>query len=522
MLADNARIDLSDDDGPTPSTDTSDTTSGSTSDNHSPARPALGQRHARITDTSTAPIIVGRLNPAHFEDTGARNMLQQWANNGVQPSFSSLNNLPRPQPNDTSVRTHSKYVRAHLGHMVNSSVVSPSVTRPTFVLPLKIVPKSNGKPRMVYNARRINMRTRAPTFRMPTPIRILKHIPRNSYMTRLDISNAYWSIPLHPDFRQHFGFAFERQYYVWNVLPFGWNVSAWALHTVLDFVRKHLKRTYGISMFIYSDDFLVIAPNAHLSRLHTDIVLRELKLFGFAVQSTKCQLAPVQKCEFLGMLIDSRSCMVTMTARRRRSYLRILKWLSTCSTVPLRIMQQVVGYLNFVCPLWPGSRILFTRWIRVLANAKLHTMHVHVDHTDTRELMRVIRLNAPFQFINAEHIVYSDATPWQGGVCWDTDDPLAPVGGLRFHWRYDAIFLQETRAAAIAIDLTAQMFPGTRIVAYIDNQAALGALRKGTTYKQEAWPYLRRVHRTLQRHRCSLSLRYIPSKQNPADFFTRT
>lgn len=45
-------------------------------------------------------------------------------------------------------------------------------------------------------------------------------------------------------------------------------------------------------------------------------------------------------------------------------------------SVPLRAMQQIVGYLNFVAPTWPGSRILFTRWIRVLAEALPDTTHV--------------------------------------------------------------------------------------------------------------------------------------------------
>jgi reverse transcriptase-like protein len=443
-------------------------------------------------------------------------MLCQWAEQGVIPSLSSMDNLPRPRPNHKSVRKNAVYMRAQLGHMCDANVASPVSFKPAFVMPLKLVPKSNGKPRMVYNSRKLNKRTRAPHFRMPTPHRIVKHIPRGSFMTRLDISNAYWSIPIHPEHRHLFGFSFEGQYYVWNVLPFGWNVSAWVLSQMLEHVKLHLRRLYGINLFIYSDDILIIAPDAHTSRLHTDIVLSELAAFGFAVQPEKCELEPAQRLKYLGMLFDSVEGTVSLTQARQRAYVKLLHFLRDYNSVPRLWLEQTVGYFNFVAPTWPGSRILFTRWIRALADTPPSEAHVPLDHTDTAELLRLIRRNHPYRFIPAaECHVYSDATCTQGGICWSPDN------GFGVSYEYDEIFVQETRAAAHAITLTARRFPGTRIVAHIDNQAALGAIRKGSSGTRAIWRYLRRIFKSLYKHDCSLSLRYIRSAQNPADAFSR-
>lgn len=292
--------------------------------------------------------------------------------------------------------------------------------------------------------------------------------------------------------------------------------SAWALHSMLDHVKTHLCRTYGINLFIYSDDILIVAPDAATSRLHTDIVLRELALFGFAVQAAKCELEPTQLIKYLGMWFNSIDGTVSLTSARQRAYVKLLRYLRDYSSVPRLWLEQTVGYLNFVAPTWPGSRILFTHWIRALAETPPSAPLVPVDHTDTAALIKLVQRNQPFKFFGGEqHHVYSDATCTQGGICWSPDD------GFALPWAYDEIFVQETRAASIAIALTARAHPHTRIVAHIDNQASLGAIRKGTGAVRPVWPFLRRIYTSLHKHGCTLALRYIRSAANPADAFSR-
>lgn len=443
-------------------------------------------------------------------------MLCQWATNGVIPSLSGSDHLPRPRPNHQSVRKYNSYMHVQIRNLAAADVISPVDTKPSFVLPLKLVAKSNGKPRLVWNGRKLNERTRAPHFKLPTPHRIVKYIPRGSYMTRLDISNAYWSVPIHPDHRHYFGLSFNGQYYVWNCLPFGWNVSAWALNQSLEHVRKYIQHKYGIKLFIYSDDFLIVAEDAETTRLHTDIVLRELALFGFAVQPDKCVLTPSQQCDYLGMRIDSANGTVSLTPQRRRSYLHLLRWLRHQDTLSVLQMQKVVGYLNFVAPTWPGSRILFTPWIRAIAERSPQDTHLYVDKRYLRQLILCVKRNAPFRFISDGVNVYSDATPTQGGICWDNGNYI------RLHWPSKGIFVQETRAAAWAICETAVLYPNHRIIIYIDNQASLYALRKGTSPIRNIWPYLFDVYSALQAHNCTISYRYIPSAKNPADYYSRS
>ena len=462
---------------------------------------------------------MGSLSPEHFQATGARNMLVQWARHGIIPSLSGRDHLPRPQPNDKSIRQHATFVRNKLARMLAADVVSITDRQPNFLMPLKLVPKANGKPRLVHNTRKLNKRTRAPSFHLPTPYRIVKQVPRGAYMTRFDVSNAYWTVPLHPDHRHDFGFAFEGQWYVWNRIPFGWNVSSWVLYTCMEHVRKSLFQRFGIRVFIYSDDILMIAPDHATALRHTSIVLDELRAFGFAVQEAKCHLAPTQDITYLGMRIRTDNCTVRLTSARQQAYIRMLHSLRRLRRVPLLWLQQVVGHLNFVAPVWPGSRILFNTWIRTLASVppgSPPTRFVPVDPLPFPALLGVITRNAPFRFHDVEHAVYSDATLRQGAFCYTPS-----VGYAAPLSRHPAIFVQETRAAADAIVHAATRFPSSRIVAYIDNTAALGALRKGTTAIADVWPDLLRVFLALDASRCSISFRYVRSARNPADFFSR-
>ena len=81
-------------------------------------------------------------------------------------------------------------------------------------------------------------------------------VQNREYMISIDLSDAFFSIPLHPDYRQYVTFEYEGCRYSFNVLPFGLTSSPRIFYKVLKPVIIHL-RSHGIKISAYMDDLFL-------------------------------------------------------------------------------------------------------------------------------------------------------------------------------------------------------------------------------------------------------------------------
>ena len=109
------------------------------------------------------------------------------------------------------------------------------------------------------------------------------------------------------------GFQWGGFYFQCNTLPFGWKNSAYVYHTInlqaISWLRK-----MSVSALLYIDDRLIGEYNGKLSvdlddqfsRAKIAIYLA-VKLFvslGYFLNLEKSIIVPVQKIQFLGMIVD--------------------------------------------------------------------------------------------------------------------------------------------------------------------------------------------------------------------------
>ncbi|KAJ8885287.1 hypothetical protein PR048_011484 [Dryococelus australis] len=104
------------------------------------------------------------------------------------------------------------------------------------------------------------------------------------YLTTIDITNAYWQVPLAPGSKQYTGFLFRNQQYVFSVMLFG------LCNNVTEFTHC-LDITLGEEcqqiVRAYIDDILIVSTcfDGHLRHVH--IVLEKLQAAGMAVEPWK-------------------------------------------------------------------------------------------------------------------------------------------------------------------------------------------------------------------------------------------
>ena len=92
-----------------------------------------------------------------------------------------------------------------------------------------------------------------------------KCVQPGDQLVTLDIKNGFHHVPIHRDFRDYFGFAWNGEYFRWCVLPFGWCASPYFFGKTLKPVIQFL-RVQGIRVILYVDDFLILARPEFISR----------------------------------------------------------------------------------------------------------------------------------------------------------------------------------------------------------------------------------------------------------------
>ena len=127
----------------------------------------------------------------------------------------------------------------------------------------------------------------------------------NDWMVRIDLKDAYFSIPVHQEYQKYLRFIWGRKMYQFTCLPFGLSsaprVFTKILRPIVGFFRSK-----GIRCVIYLDDLLLLAQMKETVKEHAVTVLTILKALRFLINYMKSSLVPQQEVTFLGFEIRSK------------------------------------------------------------------------------------------------------------------------------------------------------------------------------------------------------------------------
>ncbi|CAI5671957.1 unnamed protein product [Oreochromis niloticus] len=158
--------------------------------------------------------------------------------------------------------------------------------------PIFPVKKANtGKYRLVHDLRAINDITEQIPPVVANPHTILNQVtPKEQWFSVIDLSNAFFSVPLHPESQELFGFTFDGQKYTYTRLPQGFQNSP-------TLYAEALKKSMSLctlpapgQFLLYVDDILVTGNTQADCKNNTLQVLRHLAEQGHKVSQHKLQL----------------------------------------------------------------------------------------------------------------------------------------------------------------------------------------------------------------------------------------
>ena len=98
-----------------------------------------------------------------------------------------------------------------------------------------------------------------------------------------------------------------------------------------------------------------------------ELVVNLLSCFGFKINCVNSCLIPSQKIDFLGCTLDAKNCCFLLTQEKLVKCRLIVEALFYLRTIKVKLLQRIIGFLNFACQLVPLFRSYIWPWYR-LAN----------------------------------------------------------------------------------------------------------------------------------------------------------
>lgn len=233
-------------------------------------------------------------NLSNEENRTAQGYVHQLEVNDDQPYNSKMYPIPFK---------YREKVKEKINEMLRNDIIEKSKTY--YVNPLVVVKKTSGDIRLCLDARKINQITK-PQYESPQRIdSMLGRLGQVKFLTKLDLKNSFWLIPLHEKSRKYTGFCVEGQIYQFKVVPFGLSSATAALVRAL----QHILNPFEHFCLSYIDDILIYSKDEQEHIEHIEIILQKLDEAGLKLNLEKCQFFQ-STVKFLGYKVTREGTCV--------------------------------------------------------------------------------------------------------------------------------------------------------------------------------------------------------------------
>ena len=389
-----------------------------------------------------------------------------------------------------------------------------------FVSPLFLVPKKDGGQRPVINLKALNSCVLYQHFKMEG-LHLLKDlIQPGDYMVKLDLKDAYFSVPVDPKHAPFLRFAWKDKLYQFQCMPFGLGPAPRVFTKIMKPIVALLRRL-GLRIIIYLDDMILLNQTESGLLRDRDSLLYLLMLLGFAINWKKSFLVPTQTLEFLGFTINTVSMMMSLPEGKITKIVQKCQRLISDKVVSVRNIAEIVGQL--------------TASVRAILPAPLHYRHMQM--TQTKALLTGKSYEAkvtltPDTLLELRWWI-SNIKDWNGraiitpspDLTIETDASLSGWGAAMQNHRIGGawspeeaslhINVLELRGALFAVRAFAMERTGIHVHLRMDNVSAVTYIQKmGGTRSQQLLKEARELWDFCLEKSILLSAEYLPGHLN--------
>ena len=150
---------------------------------------------------------------------------------------------------------------------------------------------------------------------METPESIRASLIPGEWVSLVDLSEAYFHIPIHPNSRKYLRFCHRSQVFHFTTLHFGL-ATAPQVFTMIVKEVKLMALSRGIRLHQYLDDWLIRAQSQEEAQINTQTVADLTQSLGWIINQEKSELKPTQVFSFVGYEYHIDSVLVKPTQER--------------------------------------------------------------------------------------------------------------------------------------------------------------------------------------------------------------
>ncbi len=249
-------------------------------------------------------------------------------------------------------------------------LVQSSHEHDEFISTIFVRPKSDGSHRMILNLTKLNEYLEYHHFKMDSIYTITHMMTPGCYMAKLDIKDAYYSVPIHPDFQKYLKFRWHGTLFQFTCFPNGLSPCPRLFTKLLKPVFAFLRQKGRLSVS-YIDDIYLQGQGSGIVPCQMNVweTYELLTKLGFVVHydPQKSVFDPATRLEILGFTADSVSMTLTLTTEKQNKVISACKVLLTKRFPSIRLVAQVIGLLVSTFPAVSYGQLYY----RQLENEKI-------------------------------------------------------------------------------------------------------------------------------------------------------
>ena len=305
-------------------------------------------------------------------------------------------------------------------------------------------------------------------------------------MAKIDLANAYRSVPVHPSNFAATGLKWtfkgdtEPTYMVDTRLPFGARRSPEIFHELGKAVQEIMRVKGHPAVIVYLDDFLVIGKSYDQCQATFDTLMKLLRQLGFSINYSKVE-TPTRRLCFLGIVLDTTTMTLELPKDKLVDIKQCLISAKSKTKLTKRHLQSIAGKLNWACQCIQGGRTFMRRILDAIPKLRSpwHRMRVNKDmKADIDWWLRFLEpFNGRTQMIDKRPIepLWTDACNIAAGAVFKGEFVYTSFGSWpgasSKHINY-----KETLALETAVRQWASSWTNRRVMLYCDNQAAVALI----------------------------------------------
>ena len=210
--------------------------------------------------------------------------------------------------------------------------------------------------------RKVQTRKFGPTKKMLKP---------NDFLMKLDLKDAYYSVPVAVEYRKYLRFHFQDATYELQCLPFGLSSAPRAFTKLVKPVIAIL-RISGIRVVIYLDDLLLFHQDPIELQTIFKIVITLLTDLGFIIKLEKCSPSPTQAIIFLGAQLNSTDMTIAVPLEKLRLIQSECKEILTRGWCSMLELSALLGRMNQTARIGIWEAPLHCRALQRMFIAAIH------------------------------------------------------------------------------------------------------------------------------------------------------